>query len=112
MPSRNDARNDTAACPACGQPFTRAGRRHWCSDACRQAGWRALHPQPSAGPPAELPRPRLPNTVYECGTCGERYLGQQYCEDCRTFCRRIGPAGPCPHCDQPVTIQDISPTAR
>ena len=33
-PPRNDARNDTdPACPACGTPFTRAGRRRYCSHA-------------------------------------------------------------------------------
>ena len=62
MPPRNDSRNDTAACPACGQPFTRAGRRRWCSDACRQAAWRRRHPAmsgaaapPRPGPPATTP---------------------------------------------------------
>ena len=54
-PPRNDNRNDTAAtCPACGQPFTPAGRRRWCSDACRQAAWRQRHPAPD---PAALTSP-------------------------------------------------------
>jgi hypothetical protein len=36
-----------------------------------------------------------------------RYLGEQYCSDCRSFCRRIGPGGTCPHCDEPVAINDL-----
>ncbi len=110
MPSRNDSRNDTgAACPACGQPFTPAGRRRWCSDACRQAGWRRRHPVP--GPlPAGLPPPppARERTVYECPACQARYLGRQRCDDCGTFCRRVGPGGPCPHCDEAVAVSDLT----
>jgi hypothetical protein len=109
-PSRNESRNDTAAtCPACGQPFTPAGRRRWCSDACRQAAWRHRHPAPgpaAAGLPAPPPTAREA-TIYQCPQCGERYLGQQRCHDCGTFCRRVGPGGSCPHCDEPVAINDL-----
>ena len=106
-PPRNDNRNDTAAtCPACGQPFTPAGRRRWCSDACRQAAWRQRHPAPD---PATLPAPPPARdaTIYQCPECDQRYLGQQRCEACGTFCRRIGPGGPCPHCDEPVAVKDL-----
>ena len=107
-PSRNDGRNDSAACPACGQPFTPAGRRRWCSDACRQAAWRRRHPAPA--PAAALtttPPAARDATIYQCPHCQERYLGQQRCDGCGTFCRRIGPGGPCPHCDEPVAIKDL-----
>jgi hypothetical protein len=110
MPSRNDRRNDTAACPACGQPFTPAGRRRWRSDACRQAAWRRRQPRI----PAELPppRPRKNTTIYECPDRGQRQLGQQRCDECGTFTRRIGPGGPCPHRDEPVAITDIQDPAQ
>lgn len=108
MPPRNDARNDTAACPACGQPFTPAGRRRWCSPACRQAAWRRRHPAahaPAAGlPPA---RPARDSTIYQCGGCEQRYLASQWCPDCNRPCRKIGPGGPCPHCEEPVSINDL-----
>ena len=105
-PSRNDNRNDTAtACPACGEPFTPAGRRQWCSDACGQAAWRRRH---HATAPAASPGPASRDaTIYQCPDCDQRYLGQQRCEDCGTFCRRIGPGGPCPHYDEPVAIKDL-----
>ena len=110
-PSRNDDRN-AAACPACGQLFTRGGRRRWCSDACRQAAWRHRHHTPA--PAAALLSARQPAsrgaTIYQCPDCDQRYLGQQRCADCATFCRRIGPGGPCPHCDEPVAITDLMTT--
>ncbi len=39
--------------------------------------------------------------------CGERFLGEQRCESCGTFCRRLGPGGPCPHCDEAVAVADL-----
>jgi hypothetical protein len=112
MPSRDDGRNDTAACPACGQLFTRSGRRRWCSDACRQAAWRRRHPAaPGSAPAVPAPRPARDHTVYECPERGERYLGQQRCDDCGSFCQRVGPGGACPHCDGPVAVADLAGVA-
>jgi hypothetical protein len=106
-PPRNDDRNDIAACAACGQPFTPAGRRRWCSDACRQAAWRRRHPAAAAAAALAPAQAARDGTIYQCGDCGQRYLGQQHCPDCGTFCRRVGPGGPCPHCDEPVAINDL-----
>jgi len=96
----------TIACPICGQPFTPMGRQRVCSAACRQAAWRRRH-----GPP----HPRIPlhparaATVYECPSCDTRSLGVQRCDDCGVFCRRVGPGGLCPHCDEPVALADLLP---
>jgi hypothetical protein len=102
----NPVRDDTATttCEACGRAFVPTGRRRWCSTTCRQAAWRRRRTAPVA------PLPAKPNTIYECDSCGARYLGQQRCQDCNTFCRRLGPGGPCPHCDEPVAITDIIDT--
>jgi hypothetical protein len=64
----------------------------------------------AAPPPPQ--RPAREATVYECGDCGTRYLGQQRCADCGTFCRRIGPGGTCAACDEPVAISDLIATCR
>jgi len=67
-------------------------------------------PPTSVAPPARRPHsahPRQATTIYECHSCGTRALGEQYCQDCRTFTRRVGPGGPCPHCDELVALQDI-----
>ena len=36
-----------------------------------------------------------------------RYLGTQRCDECGVFCKRVGPGGPCPHCDEPVAVADL-----
>jgi hypothetical protein len=56
-----------------------------------------------------LQRLRTPmaHTVYECPTCGERYLGVQRCPDCQHFCRALGLGGACPHCDELLLITDV-----
>lgn len=118
-PSSNDGVTiGGAICAVCGRAFRRSGRRRFCSDACRQAAWRHRHAGPAPLPPLETtPRSRrsgtsggsarhLP-TVYECPSCGTRYLGEQRCPDCQLFCRRVGPGGLCPHCDEPVAVVDL-----
>ena len=105
-PSRNDAR--TIACPVCRQGFRPSGRRRFCSAACRQAAWRARQPVMPLTP--ILARSPRPATVYECPNCETRYLGDQRCPDCGVFCRRVGPGGPCPACDEPVAVRDLLPT--
>lgn len=47
------------------------------------------------------------DTIYQCGNCDQRYLGQQWCHDCNQPCQRIGPGSTCPHCEQPVAINDL-----
>ena len=85
----------------------RAERKRYCSDACKAAAYRRRHHVAAA--PVTLPpaRPRKPITVYECDTCGTRALGEQRCEDCGTFMRRIGYGGHCPSCDEPGAVRDL-----
>jgi hypothetical protein len=105
-PSRDDA--GTITCPVCQRPFTPAGRQRYCRDRCRKTAFRRRRqdqPGPVTVPAA---RSRREHTVYECPDCRERLLGEQRCPDCATFARRIGPGGPCPHCDEPVAITDLT----
>jgi hypothetical protein len=103
-PSRNDGA--TIVCPRCERAFQPVGRQRVCSPACRQALWRRQHATARPAIPSRSPRT---TTVYCCPECQARYLGQQRCEDCGVFCRRLGPGGLCPHCDEPVTLQDLLP---
>jgi hypothetical protein len=106
-PSRDDGVT-IRTCPACGRAFTPSGRRRYCSHACRQATWRRRHAPPAPAPPVPPPGRKRAVTVYECGTCGARALGAQRCEDCHTFMTAAGIGGLCPHCDEPVTITELT----
>ncbi len=46
-------------------------------------------------------------TVYECSTCGERFLGERRCPDCNLFGRNLGLGGACPECDQIVLVTEL-----
>ena len=105
IPSRDD--DGTTPCPVCGRFFTPVGRQAYCSTACRKTAFRRRHQQGGTVITVPTARPRREVTIYECPDCGERLLGEQLCESCRTFTRRVGVGGPCPHCDQPVAIQDL-----
>jgi hypothetical protein len=121
-PSRNDIRNDiraddsdpntpvTTPCPVCRSPFTPTRRQRYCTPACRQAAWRARHHTPAPAPVVVLPPAtrRRDITVYECPGCSTRRLGQQWCPDCTRPAARVDLGGLCPHCDEPITISDIT----
>ena len=76
--------------PLCGLAFEPSGRRQYCSTPCRQAAFRSKNPAPRKPVVAKAA------TVHQCPLCEERYLGDQYCNDCGAFCRRLGPGGPVP----------------
>jgi hypothetical protein len=99
-PMCNDGR--TLPCVVCGRPFPRSGRRVFCNGACRQIAWRRQHPSLLPIAPTQTPRHR---TVNQCPACESRYLGEQYCGECRRFCRGVGPGGLCPACDEPGSHQ-------
>ena len=98
-PVRDDAA--TTTCPVCHHPFVPDGRQRFCSTHCRQAAWRRQRAAPVAPVVAKV------DTVYQCPDCDARYLGEQRCDDCNTWCRRLGPGGPCPCCDEPIAISDL-----
>ena len=99
----NSVRNDTEtmACAVCGTAFRRSGRRLHCSDACRQAAWRRRSQAPRE------PIVAKPDTVYQCPMCEVRLIGEQYCEECHSFARRLGPGGTCPCCDEPISVTEL-----
>ncbi len=104
-PSRDDPA--TMTCPVCQHYFTPTGRQTYCSTPCRKTAFRRRHQSPTTTVAVPAARPRREFTIYECPDCGERLYGQQRCEDCGTFARRVGLGGPCPHCDQPVALSDL-----
>ena len=106
LPSCHDAVTMTT-CPICQQTLVPAGRRKFCSDACRAAAYRRRRDARPASLIAPKPQPRRPITVYECDTCGTRALGEQRCETCNTWMHRIGLGGNCPSCDEPIAVTEL-----
>jgi hypothetical protein len=104
-PSRDDPA--TMTCPVCRTRFTPTGRQTYCSTPCRKTAFRRRHQHPPTTVVVPAARPRRQITVYECPACGERLLGDQRCQPCATFTRRVGIGGPCPHCDEPVCLTDL-----
>jgi len=93
----------TSRCPTCGSAFQPRGRQRFCSGACRQHAYRRRTGQRETTTPAATLA-----IIYECGNCGNRLLGEQRCPDCNTFCQRLGPGGPCPHCDEPILLAELA----
>lgn len=100
------------SCPVCQAALT-SPRARYCSNACKQ---RAYRRRQTADTVVDLDtltddlrsrRVLVAQTVYECPSCETRFLGEQRCPDCRVFCRRLGLGGPCPHCDDPVTLAEL-----
>jgi hypothetical protein len=105
-PSRDD--DATMICPVDGTAFAAGGRRRYCSDRCRRAAWaRRRQSPPTPVVVATPPGPRRPVTVYECDACGIRALGQQRCDECGAFMRRLGLGGLCPCCDEAVAAEEL-----
>jgi len=102
----NETTTPTQPCPVCATPFARVRRQAYCSPRCRHTAWRRRHanaapviPPPTGG--------RRAGTVYACTDCDTRYLGEQWCHDCNRPCTRIDRGGLCPHCDEPVTVDEL-----
>jgi hypothetical protein len=94
------------------QPLT-AARARYCSAACRQRSFRLRHAPLLAIDErrlrADLRRRGMlvAHTLYECGQCGERLLGEWRCPECHVFCRALGLGGRCSDCDQPLLLADL-----
>ena len=96
------------SCAICGKPLHGRADQRYCSHPCRQAAHRRRTSPPIQPPP--LPDARRgvrEHTIYECGDCGQRLAGQQWCPDCQRPCKRIGPGGTCPSCGDPITITEL-----
>ncbi len=50
---------------------------------------------------------RRAHTVYECSSCGERFVGVRRCPDCNLFMHALGEGGVCIHCDEPLLVAEL-----
>lgn len=94
-------------CPTCQTQFTPTGRQRYCGTPCRKTAFRRRHANPPTTVIVPTARGRRQITIYECPHCGDRLLGEQRCPPCGVFTRRVGLGGPCPHCDEPVAVDDL-----
>jgi ribosomal protein L32 len=92
----------------------RSSRSIYCEKpACKQRAYRLRH-QPQATLDLAVLRTQLQHqrllvahTIYECGSCGERFLGERRCPDCHLFTRSLGLGGSCPDCDTIILLGDL-----
>ena len=50
---------------------------------------------------------RRARTVYECTSCGERFVGIRRCPDCNLFMHALGDGGVCIHCNEPLLVTEL-----
>jgi len=100
-----------SGCLLCGEdvPSTRA---KYCTRACQQRSYRLRHQLPMVevtGVRKALQRRKalVAHTIYECGQCGERFVGERRCQSCNVFCRALGLGGVCQECDTPILLDDL-----
>ena len=111
MPMREGWRESSASCLMCGRPRP-STRARYCTRACQQRSYRLRTQTPTADltnvrQALQLRKALLAHTIYECGGCGERFLGERRCGDCNLFARAIGLGGVCPECDTTVLVEDL-----
>ena len=87
MPMREGSRDGPRGCLMCGgpRPSTRA---RYCTRACQQRSYRIRHQTPttdltSMRKTLQRRKALVAHTIYECSGCGERYLGERRCGDCK-----------------------------
>ena len=111
--TRNDSQPSLGVCPVCTDSFPIDGRGTYCTPKCRQRAFRLRHRQVNrltvTDFAAELRREHrlLAQTVYECPSCQDRFLGARRCNDCNLWCRKVGLGGQCSSCDEVLTVSDL-----
>jgi len=50
---------------------------------------------------------RHAHTVFECSSCGDRFVGVQRCPECNLFMHALGIGGMCIHCDEPLLVAEL-----
>jgi len=64
---------------------------------------------PQSPRPESLPAvlDRREHTVYECSSCGDRFVGVRRCPECNLFMHALGLGGVCIHCDEPLLVAEL-----
>ena len=107
----------------CDAPFRRcanasctnrldSARSIYCSPACKQRCYRARRASPHLAKvdthaSKRVRTDRVAHSVFECSSCGERFVGQRRCPDCNLFLANLGLGGACVHCDEPLLLTEL-----
>jgi DNA-directed RNA polymerase subunit N (RpoN/RPB10) len=110
-PMREGSRDGPGRCLVCGKALS-STRARYCSRAHQQLAFRLRHQTPTLDLTAvrtalQRRKARVTHTIYECGGCGERFLGERRCSDCNLFTRALGLGGSCPECDSLLLLDDL-----
>jgi hypothetical protein len=110
-PRREASRDGSGGCVMCGGDVP-SPRARYCTRACQQHSYRLRHQTPavdltSVRTALQRRKALVAHTVYECGGCGERFIGERRCDACGLFCRALGLGGLCTECDTPVLVDDL-----
>jgi len=89
-----------------------SARSIYCSPACKQRCYRARHARPrltkvGTHAPKRVRTDRVAHSVYECSSCGERFVGLRRCPDCNLYLANLGLGGACVHCDEPLLLTEL-----
>jgi hypothetical protein len=97
----------------CDRTVPVQGRGIYCGPTCRQRAFR-LRRRHANQPTLTHLTDRLrqaqhlvQQTVYECPSCSERFLGERRCGDCNLMCRKVGIGGECSACAEILTLADL-----
>lgn len=87
-------------------------RAQYCTRACQQEAYRVRHKAPapdltSVRKALQRRKALVAHTIYECGGCGERFIGERRCPDCNLYARSVGLGGSCPDCETILLIADL-----
>lgn len=110
---RNDRQLELRTCPICGRTFPIDGRGTYCTPKCRQRAYRLRQRQANRPTFIDLTQMLrreqrlIAQTVYECTSCQERFLGVHRCGECNLMCRKVGVGGECPGCAELVTLSEL-----
>src|SRR5216683_6756028 len=82
-----------------------SARSIYCSPACKQRCYRARHASSRLAKvgthaPKRIRTDRVAHSVYECPSCGERFVALRRCPDCNLFLANLGLGGACTNCDE------------
>src|SRR5713101_2966245 len=111
MPMREGSRDGSGGCLVCGRAVS-SSRARYCSRAHQQRAFRLRYQTrtvdlTSVRKALQRRKTLVAHTIYECGGCGQRFLGERRCGDCNLFARAVGVGGLCPKCDSTVLIADL-----